>query len=68
MEIGYANGHRIFEGWNSRKLDFSAAPYVNIPHRYLRIQLTTAKLIALLETLSLHFRISEILSVLILYT
>lgn len=33
MEIGYADGYRIFEGWNSKKLDFNAAPYLNIPHR-----------------------------------
>lgn len=68
MEIGYVNGHKIFEGKNSKKLDFNVAPYLNIPHRYSRIQLTAAKLVALLETLSLHFRISERLSVLIPYT
>lgn len=33
MEIGYANGRKIFKEWNSEKLDFNAAPYLNIPHR-----------------------------------
>lgn len=33
MEIAYANGYVILEGKNWKKLDFNAAPYLNIPHR-----------------------------------